>query len=206
MSQYQTNVEFVSELMEFSRYGALAQAFMIEALHRYAGEVAAADPRAFDSAGLSGNAWVGVAKEILAKTDGKYGQRRAPVAMTAISLQERGEVQEPMSTRAGHNLSSVDDCALFAEIKRRGSLVLIWSADDFDPVLDDDDEVLALEMTEEERAGVQRQAFEQASRDLDDIVTARGNEHLSDWWAQNKEPILLKIKEKTVADSPISGM
>ena len=79
MSQYQTNVEFVTEIMEFSRYGALAQAFVIEALHLYAGDVAAADPRAFDSAGLSGSAWVGVAKEILAKADGKYGQRRTHV-------------------------------------------------------------------------------------------------------------------------------
>jgi hypothetical protein len=65
--QRRTNVEFVRDLMEFSPYGALVQAFVLEALSRYADQVADADPAQFDSALLSGHAWVGVARDIKAK-------------------------------------------------------------------------------------------------------------------------------------------
>lgn len=71
-----TNVEFVTDLMEFSRYGALAQVFVIEALRRYAFQVSIADPKLLDSPGLSGAAWVAVGKEIDAKLAAKYGPRR----------------------------------------------------------------------------------------------------------------------------------
>lgn len=71
-----TNVEFVTDLMEFSRYGALAQVFVIEALRRYAFQVSIADPKRLDSPGLSGAAWVGVGQEIDAKLATKYGPHR----------------------------------------------------------------------------------------------------------------------------------
>lgn len=63
--------------MEFSRFGVLAQAFVIEALARYAAVVAASTAEALDSPGLSGAAWVGLAKEIDAKLTEKYGPRKA---------------------------------------------------------------------------------------------------------------------------------
>ncbi|WP_428840874.1 hypothetical protein [Comamonas kerstersii] len=72
--QQMTNVEFVADIMEFSRYGALAQAFVIEALQRHAERIAAANPKAMDSPGLSGSAWVGVAREIRTKLVIKYGE------------------------------------------------------------------------------------------------------------------------------------
>jgi len=72
-----TNVDYLTELLEFSRFGALAQAFVIEAVHRYAAKVAAADPKDLESPGLSGAAWVGVAKEIDTKLVDKYGPYKA---------------------------------------------------------------------------------------------------------------------------------
>jgi len=60
----QTNEQFLTEIMRFSRYGALSQAFVMEALSRYAEEVSKADPKSCDTPMLSGAAWVGVAKEI----------------------------------------------------------------------------------------------------------------------------------------------
>ena len=69
-----TNVELVTEVMEFSRYGALAQAFVIEALRWYAAKVAVADPKDLDSPGLNGSAWVGTAQEINAKLAKQYGE------------------------------------------------------------------------------------------------------------------------------------
>lgn len=72
-----TNVDYVTEIMEFSRFGALSQAFVIEAITRYAKAVAVASPEDLDSHGLSGAAWVGVSKEINAKLTLKYGTREA---------------------------------------------------------------------------------------------------------------------------------
>jgi hypothetical protein len=40
-----TNVEYLTEIMEFSRFGALAQAFVIEAVARYAAEIKAMQSR-----------------------------------------------------------------------------------------------------------------------------------------------------------------
>ena len=59
-----TNVEFVTELMEFSAHGALIQAFVLQALQQYAQRVAALDPQALDTPMVSGHAWHGCAVEV----------------------------------------------------------------------------------------------------------------------------------------------
>ena len=64
-----TNEQVVAHMMKFSNYGALSQAFIMEAISRYATQCAAADPKDLDNAMLSGKAWVGVAKEIKHKLD-----------------------------------------------------------------------------------------------------------------------------------------
>lgn len=68
-NQPETNVEFVTRIMEFSNYGALAQIFVIEALRRWSDIIAEADPAAVDTPMIAGHAWVGVAKEIKAKLE-----------------------------------------------------------------------------------------------------------------------------------------
>lgn len=65
-----TNVEVVVDLMEFSRYGALSQMFVMDALAKHARHVADAPPEAFES--MKGGfinpvAWQGVAREIAEK-------------------------------------------------------------------------------------------------------------------------------------------
>lgn len=67
-----TNEEFVAELMQFSNFGALSQVFVIEAIRRYADQVAAAQPSEVDTPFLSGPVWIGVAKEIQAKVYNQY--------------------------------------------------------------------------------------------------------------------------------------
>ncbi|GER21375.1 hypothetical protein [Variovorax boronicumulans] len=59
-----TNVEFVTELMEYSAHGALIQAFVMQALEQYAKRVAEADPAALDTPMVSGRAWHGCAVEV----------------------------------------------------------------------------------------------------------------------------------------------
>lgn len=70
-----TNEDLVRDLMTNSRHGTLAQAFVIEAITRYADQCAAADPKTFDSGMLNGVAWVSIAQEIKGKCDAFYGRK-----------------------------------------------------------------------------------------------------------------------------------
>jgi hypothetical protein len=63
-SKRETNEELVRRLMTYSRFGALSQVFIMEAIARYAEQCATAKPELFDGPLLNGAAWVGVAKEI----------------------------------------------------------------------------------------------------------------------------------------------
>lgn len=119
---------------------------------------------------------------------------------------DSGNVQEAMPAHASPDLSKLDDYALISELQRRGMVVQAWSSDDFEFIGNEDEEVIELDLSDEALEKVQQQAFEQARRDLGDIVTARGNEHLGNWWAMNKEPLLAQFKERTVDDSPSPSM
>lgn len=68
-----TNTEFVTNLMEFCPTGALAQLLIIEAIARYADQVAAAPP--MEHGLIDGNAWKRTAEYIKGKLDAKYGPR-----------------------------------------------------------------------------------------------------------------------------------
>ncbi len=61
----ETNVQFVKRIMEYG--SPLRQAFVIEAIAKYAEACAKADAKTFDCAWLSGDAWVQVAREIHAE-------------------------------------------------------------------------------------------------------------------------------------------
>lgn len=58
--------------MTFSKYGALAEAFVMTALRQAARDTAKADPAKFENALISGKAWVGVAKEVSEKLEAFY--------------------------------------------------------------------------------------------------------------------------------------
>jgi hypothetical protein len=55
-NQPETNVEFVTRMMEFSNYGALAQLFVLEAIRNWSNLVAEADPAKVDSPMINGHA------------------------------------------------------------------------------------------------------------------------------------------------------
>ncbi len=59
-----TNVQVVKQIMEFSNYGPIAQLFVMDALSKFAEKVSKADPAEVGNGLISGEAWVGVAKEI----------------------------------------------------------------------------------------------------------------------------------------------
>lgn len=62
-----TNIEKVEHIMNYSSYGALAQLFVMDALHKWSELVSKASPDDVGSGFVSGEAWIGVAKEIHGK-------------------------------------------------------------------------------------------------------------------------------------------
>lgn len=68
-NQPETNIEFVTRIMDFSNYGPLTQLFILEAIRNWSDLVAEADPSKVDTPMISGHAWVGVAREIKAKLE-----------------------------------------------------------------------------------------------------------------------------------------
>ena len=65
-----TNVQFVKDIMEASECGALKQAFVIEAIHRYSRDVLR-DETDWGNSFISKDAWQQCATECLAAIDGR---------------------------------------------------------------------------------------------------------------------------------------
>lgn len=79
MPKATTNLECVIDIMEFSRYGALAQAFVMDALSKHAAQVAAMpfdvlQQELGDHPMVSARAWLGVAQEIHDKLEAHFAR------------------------------------------------------------------------------------------------------------------------------------
>ncbi|RUS67740.1 hypothetical protein CUZ56_00217 [Saezia sanguinis] len=77
MKKRMTNIEFVTDLMQYSKYGVMAQLFVIEALHCYSDTVANAAPEQLKELGefINPQAWQGVAREIAEKIENRHKQK-----------------------------------------------------------------------------------------------------------------------------------
>ncbi|UVE66987.1 hypothetical protein L2Y90_07710 [Burkholderia pyrrocinia] len=74
-----TNLECLTNLMTFSRYGALAQAFVMDALSKHAAQVAGMPLEVLtekfgDQPIVSAKAWHGVANEIHDKLEAHFAR------------------------------------------------------------------------------------------------------------------------------------
>ncbi|WP_175861812.1 hypothetical protein [Burkholderia cepacia] len=70
-----TNLECVTDIMTFSRYGALAQAFVMDALSKHAARVATTPPDQLQvNPMISARAWHGVAQEINTKLEAHFSR------------------------------------------------------------------------------------------------------------------------------------
>lgn len=78
-----SNVEFITELMTFSRAGPLTQVFVIDAIGKQARLVAATPAEEFERPMFNGAAWVAAAKEIVQRLDAVYG---APLPVQSTQL------------------------------------------------------------------------------------------------------------------------
>jgi hypothetical protein len=74
MHHQKTNQQVVREIMAFSRYGALAEVFVMNAVIEASERIAKMDPESVPrSAMINPQAWIGVAQEIKGKLDRHYG-------------------------------------------------------------------------------------------------------------------------------------
>ncbi|MCO5337037.1 hypothetical protein NHB13_10545 [Delftia tsuruhatensis] len=72
--QQQTNVEFLTELMEFSKFGPMVQGFVIQALHEKADEIANdPHPERYDCGLFDGTYWQEIARDVARQMAEKYG-------------------------------------------------------------------------------------------------------------------------------------
>lgn len=74
-----TNLECITDLMTFSRYGALAQAFVMDALSNHASHIAKMPldelvEKFGDQPAVSAKAWHGVANEIHDKLEAHFAR------------------------------------------------------------------------------------------------------------------------------------
>lgn len=67
-----TNIEMVADLMAVSPYGALAEAFIVEAIRYYSEQVAKQTPEENPSALISPVAWHGIAVDIQQRLKENY--------------------------------------------------------------------------------------------------------------------------------------
>ena len=68
-----TNVEFISELMEFSSAGPLMQSFVFAALENYSNQIIKASSDDWDTNGfISFESWQATAKEVLSEIDKRF--------------------------------------------------------------------------------------------------------------------------------------
>lgn len=63
------NVEFVTELMDFSNSGPMMQTFVLEALRMYSDSVVQRQEEIPENGFVSRRVWVGCAEEVLAKLE-----------------------------------------------------------------------------------------------------------------------------------------
>jgi hypothetical protein len=59
-----TNIEKVQHIMSYSRYGALAQMFVMDALSKWSDIISRASAAQVDNGFVDPEAWIGVAREI----------------------------------------------------------------------------------------------------------------------------------------------
>ncbi len=63
-----TNTQIIKDLTSSKRYGVLAEAFVMEAIARYADEVASLSPLDFPAGSIvEPQTWIGVAREVQEK-------------------------------------------------------------------------------------------------------------------------------------------
>lgn len=90
MRKIQNNEDLVRDLMNYSPYGGLGQAFVVYAIREYADKIAVADPASVEGL-ISGEAWVGIAKDVKARCDAFYNRHNSGQSEIEIESEENDD-------------------------------------------------------------------------------------------------------------------
>ena len=89
------------------------------------------------------------------------------------------------------DVSSLEADALLRELRRRGLVVSAWSQDDATSTLENDDATAIL--TDEQFGQLGEQLFAKATISLEDLLAARGNQHIADLWDIHRTALIEEV-------------
>lgn len=88
-------------------------------------------------------------------------------------------------------ITQLSDMQLINELRRRGKVVSVWSAADFESqVLEDKD--VDDSVPDDKLKAIQAACLEEVRPILDEALTNRGIEFCYDWWNKNRSRMLSK--------------
>lgn len=91
-ARMRTNVEMVTEMMEFSDYGALSQVFIMSAIQSYAKTISSGErPTEAGDSIISNQGWFDVAVDTLKRLEGMIKENNTPGAMRVLQPNEYDE-------------------------------------------------------------------------------------------------------------------
>jgi hypothetical protein len=97
MAKRKSNTEFLVDVMDFSRHGALMQVFILDGLAKWAEQVAASTPADYPKfTGVHPESWIACGKELKAKLDERYEK---PVKPLIEQLKVQISTEQSKSTR-----------------------------------------------------------------------------------------------------------
>jgi hypothetical protein len=76
MKRITDNEALVADLMRYSPYGGLCQAFIMEAIQEYSARVIATPVEKLGNGLVSGEAWQGIAMDVKSRCDAFYGRHQ----------------------------------------------------------------------------------------------------------------------------------
>ncbi|ABM96876.1 hypothetical protein [Methylibium petroleiphilum] len=109
---------------------------------------------------------------------------------------------EASAARHSNPLSMFTETELLDELRGRGAVASVWTAEDLSFLDEDAPEGV----TDEELPALKARALESAGRSLEDILGARGNEHLADWWHMNCDDVMSAHEESLVKACEAAGV
>lgn len=111
-------------------------------------------------------------------------------------------VPEASAVRHSNPLAMFTETEVLDELRGRGTVASVWTVEDLSFLDEDAPEGV----TDEELPALKSRALEAARRSLEDILGARGNEHLADWWDMNCDDVMSAHDESLVRTCEAAGV
>lgn len=119
------------------------------------------------------------------------------------TVEDANDSPAPSAAPGTPDLSTLEADVLLGELRRRGLIVSAWGFDDVTSALEND--AATEPLTEEQFAQLEEKVFEKAAESLEDILTNRGNDHISDTWSIHGQKLIAVVQAQDVAPQASSS-